>query len=86
MIFRLEHTFTIGCALAISAPGSLVLCIVSVCCCGLFVIFEAFLIATFQDKKRFIQELIPKLKICFLNLVFRIIDQVSDHESKSENS
>ena len=60
MIFRLEHTFTIGCALAFSAPGSLVLCIVSVCCCGLFVIFEAFLIATFQDKKRFYSRAHPK--------------------------
>jgi len=31
-------------------------------------------------------ELIPKLKIASLNSVFRIINQVSDHENNPENS
>jgi len=31
-------------------------------------------------------EFIPKLKICFLSLVFRIINQAHDPENNPENS
>jgi len=33
-----------------------------------------------------VYELIPKLEICFLGLVFRIINQAQDHENNFENS
>jgi hypothetical protein len=39
-----------------------------------------------QEVKLLITELIPKLKIASLNPVFRIINQVSDHENNPENS
>jgi len=38
------------------------------------------------NNKNLINELIPKLKIASLNPVFRIINQLSDHENNLENS
>ena len=40
-------------------------------------------LASENDGKK---ELIPKLEICFLGLVLRIINQAQDHENNFENS